>query len=366
MAEASQEDQGLDLCASCPGYCRSACPVAATEARESVAPQRLVLQARHLRRGEVAPEVVRELPYRCTGCQACTSACPGRNDVPGLLMKARARVTRRGAAPEEAREVCGAFAVGGTPQGSSMQPVVDEIASEIGLGVERVAETVYLPGCVALSGGPKDSIDLLQGLSLLGRSTLAVTPASSLCCGMALWWSGDHEAFEAHAQMFKSRLRGARRLVVHDPACAYGIRDRYLEVGARLDLEVLSVVDYMASLISSEDLSAARDLGPLAYVDNCQQKRLGVRGSGMRVVRRAAGDRVVEIVADCCGAGGLLPETAPAVSLAMARRWLDTVREQVGDEDVTLVAPSPRCRAHLRRAEPDLRIEDPSRLLVTM
>ncbi len=305
------------------------------------------------------------MPYRCTGCGACRSSCPSRNDVPGLLSLARSRVFQRGAAPEEVREVCGAFAVAGNPQGRDFGPVLQTVLEQTDRSLDRVADDVFLPGCASLAQGPQEAQNFLQALSLLARGRLAVTPASSLCCGLALWWAGELEAFRAHAQMVQGRLRGVRRLVVHDPACALGMRTRYAEVGVDLTVEVVSAVDFVAGLLPAEKRSVESHAQSVVFVDNCNQAEAGIPGSGFRILKRASGENVIEVSADCCGAAGLLPQTAPDVATAMAHRWLDSIRATAPD-GATIVTPSPRCRAHLTRTDPAIVIEDPSRLLVRM
>lgn len=352
------EESGHDTCFACPGFCRSTCPVAETERRESVAPRNLVVLARAVRRGEMTADGARELPWHCTDCGACAQACPTRVDVPSLLMQSRARVGRRAAVPEASREVAERFAVAGNPRGSSLQPALEAAVQSARRSTDRVGDVVYVPGCFVLHDEPELATDFIRCISLFGRE-VAVTPASSACCGQPLWWAGELDAARAHAEAFKQQARGARHIVFHDPHCASFVRERYPELGVEWDVEISSGLEFAAKLLAPEQEDGARSPRSEGMVaaEVCRQ-----RGAvGPRWVGRLSGQRHRVASGDCCGAAGLMPEVAPEVARRMGERWLEAVAPREGE---TIMVPSPRCRAHLMRIRPDLSFDDPLRAWV--
>jgi Fe-S oxidoreductase len=88
-----------------------------------------------------------------------------------------------------------------------------------------------------------------------------------------------------------------------------------------------------------------------------------------KLVARAAGAPPLELPglrgmdADCCGAAGLLPTTAPATALAMAESRIQAFRQTGAAQ---LACMSPRCAAHLRKVDPTLDVVDVSALLARL
>ena len=305
--------------------------------------------------GRLEPEVGREALWACSACGACEDACPARVDVASLVQRGRERLSRRGLLPSDVREACGRFAVSGTPVDRDLSQALEHALASSRMEAERVAEVVYLPGCRTLVDEPEAVSAFLSALSLAGGRRVSLTPASSACCGMALWWAGDLEAFEVHARVMQARLRGAKRLVVHDPSCAHDLERRYAEVGVALDLDVVSAMDFFAAALDLEAPAPTEGEGAV-LVESCRQAREGARGAALRVVRQAVEGRVEVVDSGCCGAGGAMPEAAPEDAAAMARDWIDRARSRGAARVLTC---SPRCRGHLRRVDPSFEVGDP-------
>ena len=357
-----------ETCVRCPSLCRWACPVAEAEARETVAPQRLVSFAHWLREDRISPESVGDLPFHCTHCGACTEVCRFGQDVPRLLTDARRRVVESSAAPSGVREVTGRFAVAGNPIGRSLEEPLRNVAEAAGRTVERRQATVYHPGCVALAREPDVAVDFLRSTVLLGGGSLGLTPASGACCGLPLYWAGELEGFAAHARHFAARLGGAETVVVHDPSCAHALRERYPEVGVSIAAEVVSVGTWLSRALATG--RSRPGSWNVAYHDACQlARRAEERDEARSVASFLAGKEQVHLrgvvggASDCCGAAGLLPEAAPGAARAMAESVIDAAKAEGAESLLTF---SPRCAHHLRSVDPGFRVCDPSRLLVRM
>ena len=359
------EDRGIDTCTTCPSLCRWACPVAEAEARETSAPQRLVSLAGLLKHGEVSGEAVGAAFVHCSDCRACTEACLHDNDAPLWIGLARARVLLQGAALPAVRRVIGHFGVAANPQGTRQDSVLDAALEETGQHRTRAAATVYMPGCATLESDPGAVTSFFRASARMGLTDVHATAVSASCCGLPLLWAGDVEAFRGHATRLAKQLSGVKRIVHHDPSCAFAMAVRYGQVGAELEPTVEHVAQFFGQRVPDSPLASAPPLEPgprIAYMDPCTLARGGGDVEGpRRLIGRRVGQVPVELgpsvgaQADCCGAGGLLPFTAPATAAAMAQARLDEFALSKADR---LVTASPRCAAHLRSVDPSVKILD--------
>ncbi len=367
-----REEQGIQTCTTCPRLCRWACPVAETEARESVSPHSLVVLSGLLKQEKVTASVVGGFPYHCSACGACTEACLHKNDVPLWLAMERSRVLSAGAAPKQVRELCGHFGVAGNPQGVSLEDPLNEIVVASRATMTREGTTVYLPGCKTIEAMPDAAIAFLRGATLLGISDICLTPASAGCCGLPLFWAGELEGFRAHAIRYAAQFARTNTLVVHDPACAHALQARYPEVGAELHPRVVHPARFLADNLDLEKPEHAKRYdGPtIAYADTCSLARgLGLVDEPRRLIRRITGQKPIELEGlgrrevDCCGAAGLLPDAARATAEAMAAQKIEAFRESGANE---LAVFSPRCAAHLRSVDPTLLVVDAAHLIARL
>lgn len=364
------EDRAIETCTTCPSLCRWSCPVAETESRETTAPQRLMVLAGLLKGGRLAPEAASPLPYHCSDCGACTEACLHDVDVPMVMSQARSRVLSAGAAPHVVREVVGHFGVSGNPQGASLTPALDAVLEETGVKKARRGDTVYFPGCSTLETMPEAAVGFLRATTLAGLSEISVRPASSSCCGLPLLWAGELEGFVGHAARFAAQFSDVKRLVVHDAACAHALIHRYPQVGVKFAPEVVHVSTYLMQALHAQDAEASTK-GPsddrIAFADTCTCSRgLSAEDAPRRLIAKRLKRRVVELgeergrAVDCCGASGLLPQTAPETAQAMAEARLDAFRSSGA---ARLVMASPRCASHLRSVDPTAPVMDLATLL---
>ncbi|MBI4820709.1 MAG: (Fe-S)-binding protein [Deltaproteobacteria bacterium] len=379
LSQLSQrEDAGIATCASCPRLCRHACPVAEAQARETSSPWNLVVTSGLLKRGRIEAESVGALPWSCSSCGACTEACLHKNDVSLWVMLARSRVLAGHAAPSVVEEVRGHFAIAGNPTGVPLEPVLEQVVAAAYSSVSpRAGHDVYFPGCTTLSERPEAAQSFLETVLVRGIQEIQITEASSACCGLPLLWAGDLEGFVAHAKRVAQRLSSSKRLVVHDPACAETFARRYAEFGVTLEPEVISVVELLAEhfgVSESAPIEAgaahrrddrASEAPKLAYLDTCATaRRLGRSGlvsTPRKILALATGSIPAAVPGlsgssvDCCGASGLLPLVASSTALAMAEARVAAFRESGAQR---LVVASPRCAAHLARADASIIVRD--------
>ncbi len=363
------EDQGLETCLTCPKLCRWACPVAETEARESTSPHSLVVLGGLLKKKRIEIESVRDFPYHCSDCGACTEACLHHNDVPLLLSMARQRVLKGHAAPTPVEELCGHFGVSGTPQGEPLDHALTEVTARAGKTIERDGCSVYIPGCTTLEKAPEVAVSFLRGSLLLGLEEVTTTPLSGHCCGLPLFWAGELEAFHAHAKRYAKEVEGIERLVVHEPSCLSCFLHRYPQFGVPLSAKVEHVADFVTRGLKRghTEQAGTQRMEPSIAVDfSCHLKRsTKSQERAQRLITQLlgyapSGEENKTGMLDCCGASGLLPLAAPETARAMARERIRAFRSS---GKTSWLMFSPQCEAHLKTVDPSLPLLDLATLL---
>ncbi|MHB1843927.1 MAG: (Fe-S)-binding protein, partial [Deltaproteobacteria bacterium] len=237
-------------------------------------------------------------------------------DVPAALMAARNLAVETEVAPAGITTLLRRFRREGSPVG----PLATALgALEAELATPSNVEA-YFPGCAAIAREPYD-VRIAQAVGRALGSPLPLAPGVELCCGYPLYAAGDRQGFMAQARRVATRLAGLGRVVVGDPGCAHTLRTLYREVGHPLRAEVVPLPERLA-----ESIAAAPKRPPLeetvTYHDPCYLARpLGCTEPPRAILKRAV-SRLVEpdhARGDtiCAGAGGAVPWSMPAESLAM-------------------------------------------------
>jgi Fe-S oxidoreductase len=330
-----------ELCEFCPKLCRFSCPVSEAEGREALTPWGKVSLAALSGR---APDASAALAFAgCTGCHRCAVYCAHDNDVPGILYAARATAVRAGVAPRAWTELPARFAAQGHGETADLAAVHATLRTGHG-------DALLFPGCDALAQGAQEARDALFVAKELG-APLGLVPAGALCCGQKLIEGGHPELHAAHAGRVRASLVKGRKpvhLVFLQPGCARSAQERFgLPEGSRVE----HVTSYLArALAALPERSRPPPLDEsFVWHDPCELAR-GLRElTAPRALLAAAVKEFREpprsgVDTSCCGAGGLLPRTLPAVAAKLA----DERRSELGTPAVT---SSPGCAAALGAAE---------------
>ena len=133
---------------------------------------------------------------------------------------------------------------------------------------------------------------------------------------------------------------------------------------------VVHVADFLSDRRSAPRGHASDRVPRVAYADACHLARgLDLVEAPRQLLAKMAEGGAIELSglrgreADCCGAAGLLPLTAPSAARAMGEARIHAFRDSGADE---LTMFSPRCEAHLRAIDPSLKIVDVSMLLARL
>jgi alkyldihydroxyacetonephosphate synthase len=328
----------LDNCTYCPKLCRFACPVATAGGSETLTPRQLMLTANLVRTGRAPLDAQTLAPlWACVDCRGCRSFCDHGNDVATVLMQARAELFFAGAAPSRVRGYLRALRENGRPPD---RPATDDVAGAVDRGAET-ATTWLFYGCQgsAQTPGPANAaLNLVRGTLEAPR----VLRPELGCCGLPLWRWGDRRGFAAHARRFAAQLKGATRLVVDDPGCAWALRVLYPTVGVAVP-EVITTTALLAGArlgrlkraeawAPHDDEHAVRWLGEPSIRELMQRSGVGL-GPGS----------VVEGQAGSCG-GMLLETYDAALAERVARACVDDL---LGGGAMRVLTSSPTSRRRL-------------------
>jgi Fe-S oxidoreductase len=327
----------LSTCFPCPKLCRFACPVAEAEGRESVTPWGLATRAEHVRLGRLPLDAgTAEIFHHCTGCGRCTANCRHGVPVPTVVAAVRAEAVRAGLGAA-ALSAWAALPTGEHPAVRSLPEGGSVLLLPGYAEGESVAAARRLLGAV--------------GLERLGRPV-----RGALTAGTRWAEAGYPERAEAERLRVLRALEGVTTLVCLDPDDA-----RALAADAPDVVRTLTEVLWARRTALLPRLRRIIE-GPVLYLDPCRLGRgLGQYDAPRRLLAPVVGE-VVEATMNraqggCCGAGGGLPATAPAVAATVAR-------EAVADvEGVPVVLAGAVCAAHVRAAVPEREVFDLAVLL---
>ena len=362
-----------ERCLYCPKMCRFACPVACESARETLTPwgkmslvsltlsgrgdaslpsalEAVARKARALFDGGASRPLdadLAEVFYACSGCLRCRTWCEHDNDVPHALFQARAAAAEHGLAPAGARAVVDRFARQGHPQLSDVARALEPLAQD--KAAQPGSTSVLFAGCEAPVSSPGAVRATLRAARRLHAPlALATEP---LCCGRPLFEAGYRDEFKEQVALAWERL-GDREVVTLSASCARALSEWAREVGVEPRGPVVHATTYLARRLGP-DVQAPPLPVRVAYHYPCQLGRgLGEYEAPRRLLEAALEGGVVEAPScreksDCCGGGGLLPDTYPEVARAMAMSRADELRS-TGAARVATACPS--CRATLSAA----------------
>lgn len=318
----------LETCGYCPKLCRAACPVSEAEPRDTLTPWGKMSLAWFAARGDVEPDRDHALTaWACTGCYACRENCDHRNEVAHTLGMARAEYRALGLAPAAAEKVLSDF----EREQAETSRAVEALRREP--GVSEGASTALLLGCKYARTRPAEARSAIKvAARLFGGVRLL-----DVCCGLPLLLSGDRARFGENLGRVRGQVSGAQRFVVVDPGCALALA----ELGAKTLVELAA-----RELERFGRVARFAERTTVRWQDPCKLGRgLGVYDAPRQLLTRALGRAPEEFArsreqALCSGAGGLLPQTMPAASAAIAKRRLDEHAELGGGLLVTACASS--------------------------
>jgi Fe-S oxidoreductase len=335
----------LDDCTFCPKMCRHACPVSTASGRETHIPQVKMDRLNQLRKGRDGwtPETTDPL-WACTGCRHCTMYCDHDNEPGLVLFSGRAAAVARGV-PHPA------LTGYGERFRAREQRLSTQLAAMFTSKLATEGEIGYWPGCDAVDKSAADISAAMALFERVGLEQVRIVEAAQTCGGYPLLAAGHRDLFRWHAGRVASSLRGFRKVAINCSACLYAMRAQYPAEGVNLRTEVVSLADLLAP--AAANLACPVTRRSVYYHDPCYHARYnGVIEQPRRALSQLAELREFgwnRTDTECCGGGGLLPKTMPAIADQMSKRRLAEVQSTGGGMVVTSCAT---CAFMLKRNAP--------------
>jgi Fe-S oxidoreductase len=337
----------LEYCTYCPKMCRHACPVSTTTGLETVTPQAKMSTLNLARKGHAPWTAEATAPiWACTGCRQCTEYCAHGIEPAAILFAGRAEAQRRSVGHPALQRYPDRFRARDERLRGKLRTLV---------APERLAEEAQValwPGCDAVDKGGADVLAQLAVLDRIGERHVRVAAMESVCGGYPLLAAGHPDVFRWHAERVAKELRRYRTVVMNCSACVHAVRTLYPAEGLPVAPEVKHISELLAA--HAERLVPAAPRTVVYYHDPCHLARFaGVTAAPRKVLGRVAEVREFawnQVDTECCGGGGLLPKTMPAVADSMARRRLREVADAGGG---TVVTSCGTCKFMLARNAPD-------------
>ena len=286
--------------------------------------------------------------YLCTQCQLCEDACPAAVGAPAIIETLRRRAYREGKMVEPARVIMEVIKEHGTPYGEDLGDLPEPPGR---------ADTVVYVGCQERRSGDPDLPAARRILDRLGIDHAFVDERCCQALTALLGGDRDPEAIEHNRRAIIAA--GAQRVVTLCPTCAHWL-ERDLE---GTGIQVMPFIE----LIARADLPASHE-GVVTYHDPCDLGRKSGHGTmGFDAPRRAieaTGATLREMPrsreeSKCCGGGGGLRATYPALSVAMAKERMQEIRGTGAEYCLT---DCPSCVHNLSNA---LKRKDGVRIMTT-
>lgn len=340
------------LCAFCPKMCRFSCPVSEAEARETVTPwakMSLVFLARQ-KKVSLDDTDVHQALEACTGCGSCVESCAHGNPVAETLF-----VARDIAQTPRAQRHLQAFEETGDVKRRDLDKAMRALPRD------ARAPVAYFPGCTRLTeDGPTIDRDRRALQKAAGNDVpVCDLPERGACCGYPLYADGQLDALAAHLSRLTAAMEGHEIVVTPDPGCAYVlsvVKDSLLdEDEAKKWPKVIPVAELLATNV--EAFAGASDGLTVRYHDPCYLGRRGrTFGAPRSLLASACGKAPLEFAshhddADCSGAGGLYPTSAPkSAKRAAHKRAFEDPAVQAGPAADIVVTACPSARKNFERA----------------
>jgi fumarate reductase (CoM/CoB) subunit B len=335
----------LDYCTFCPKMCRHACPVSTASGRETYIPQVKMDRLNQLRLGHAGWTAETSDPlWACTGCRHCTMYCDHGNEPGLVLFTGRAVAAARGVSHPALAGYSERFR-------AREQRLSAQLAVMFEPHLASDGEIGYWPGCDAIDKSASDIAAALALFERVGLEGVRIVDAPQACVGYPLLAAGHRDLFRWHAGRVASALRGFGKVAINCSACLYALRAQYPAEGINLRTEIVSLADLLAP--AAANLACPVTRRSVYYHDPCYHARYnGVVEQPRRALSQLAELRELawnRTDTECCGAGGLLPKTNPAIADQMARRRLAEVHSTGGGMVVTSCAS---CAFLLQRNAP--------------
>ena len=356
----------IEFCTYCPKLCRFSCPVANASGSETLTPwgRQSLLHLCASGKQDFNREVALTT-YNCLTCLLCREYCDHDIEIPPVMEAARNKAVKEQVEPVEVADFKLFFAEHRNPVGDNLQARVRAILPE--KYFNKDAQVLYWPGCSAIYNQPKNIKDTFDVFEAIGIDYVSCWGGELQCCGFPLATLGVWDEYEKQSREVAELLSKYKTIISGCPTCAYMFKSRYMDEGKKLTNKIYHVTEFLAPMIAQGKMQIKKPYPkPVMYHDPCYLCRyLDVYEEPRRLLTEVLREPLVEFSYNnsdsmCCGGGGGLPITNPALSRQIAK---DRLKEYYEGEEKTLVTACATCQRHFMKWDESLKVLDVMNIL---
>ncbi|MBV5338733.1 MAG: LUD domain-containing protein [Deltaproteobacteria bacterium] len=324
----------------------------------------------------------------CIQCGACKDVCPGKIDIPELIMELRRRLVQEQGLPLLQKTIYAvvnnrklfhgmlrAASIAGKPftsgkfirhlplfladltDGRSLPAIAEKpFRDTFNMIVQPKCreKAAFYAGCLIDFAYPEMGEALIKVLNKAGIEVLF--PEDQTCCGAPARYNGAYETAAGNAvDNIKALLKEDVQYVVSAcPTCTVALKHEFISTfeslgqtewipkAKELSDKTVDFSTLVAKLVEEGRLTLkeGRQLGTITYHDSCHLKRTLHASEQPRQLLKKAGYEVTEMFEcdTCCGMGGSYSMKLPEISAPILQRKLHNIKE-TGARTVAMDCP---------------------------
>jgi heterodisulfide reductase subunit D len=351
------------------GFCLPSCPTYIVKKEEAFSPRGRNAIIRFAIENKLDLDSTTERAiFTCLGCGACAAVCLSSVQTKDLIFQNRECQVDLGFYPKVAERLVKTLEDSHNISDDDQEERAEwkELIKKLPPDAfeKEKADVVFFVGCVAsffpmVQKIPANMTKIMQQAGV----DFTILGGDEWCCGFPLIGAGMPEKLEA---MKEHNLRkvaevGAGTVVFTCPSCYHTWKHFY-----QTDSRLMHASQFIAELIRDKKIRFAKEVKATAtYHDPCDLGRnSGIFEEPRDVIRAIPGLTFVELPMNrkfsvCCGGGGNVEMTDPALSAQVAQMKLDSVRQIGADLVVTGCQQCVRTMAtRAKREKIDIAIKD--------
>jgi Fe-S oxidoreductase len=338
--------------------CRHSCPTHLVTRSDACSPvgRALIIELYRGKKSALTETAVDRL-YQCNLCGACKAWCKPRHELPLIIELAREQVVEEHRAPMGVLELDNNVTRYSNVYGEPHDQRFDKLKTALKHATPNASIAYYI-GCTTAYRHPEIALATQKVFLALGiEHNFLSGPEGEVCCGSPLMRAGLTKTAKMLAKQNVEAISqaNAQTIITTCPGCARALREDYPRLGVHVPkkVRIYHITEFLATrwktLAPLLTNISTKSLNTFTYHDPCHLGReLGVYDQPRKLLGLIPNSELVEFLhnrdlADCCGGGGALPKTFPALSEKIANRRLADAYETSAQY---LVSACPNCKRH--------------------